>query len=96
VTTFMDGMRMELHGTGVHAMTICPGFVRTPMTEGIKNMPFVVELDEAVSLMTEAIEEQRATFTFPWQMNVLKEVLTRAPEWFVRRTAPKPRDRSTL
>ncbi len=24
VTTFMDGLRMELHGSGVHAMTICP------------------------------------------------------------------------
>ncbi len=96
VTTFMDGLRMDLHRTGVHAMTICPGFVRTPMTEGIKKLPFVVELDDAVRVMTEAIADERDTFTFPWQMNVLKEVLTRAPEWFVRRAAPKARDRSTL
>jgi short-subunit dehydrogenase len=96
VTTFMDGLRMDLHGTGVHAMTICPGFVKTPMTTGLSSMPFVIEQDEAVAAMTSAIAHRRSTFTFPWQMNLLKEVITRAPEWVVRRTAPKARDRSTL
>jgi hypothetical protein len=96
VITFMDGLRMDLHGTGVHAMTICPGFVRTPMTEGIKKMPFLVELDDAVRLMVEAIETRRDTFTFPWQMNLLRPVFRHAPEWLVRKSAPRPRDRSTL
>ena len=30
---FMSGLRMDLHGTGVHAMTLCPGFVDTPFTK---------------------------------------------------------------
>lgn len=96
VTTFMDGLRMDLHGSGVHAMTLCPGFVRTPMTDGMQGMMFLVELEDAVRLMSDAIAQQRDTYTFPWQMNVLKEVMARAPEWLVRRLAPKPRDRSTL
>src|SRR5690606_8308972 len=33
VMTFMEGLQMELDGTGVHAMAICPGFVRTPLTD---------------------------------------------------------------
>lgn len=92
VTTFMDGLRMDLHGSGVHAMTICPGFVRTPMTDGMKGMMFVVECDQAVRLMAGAIEARRNTFTFPWQMNLLKELMMRAPESLVRRFAPKSRD----
>jgi short-subunit dehydrogenase len=96
VTTFMDGLRMDLHDSGVHAMTICPGFVRTPLTEGVPNMMFAVDCDDAVRSMAEAIAARRDTFTFPWQMNVLKEVMTRAPEWMVRRLAPKPRDKSNL
>jgi len=32
VISFMDALRMDLHGSGVHAMTLCPGFVHTPMT----------------------------------------------------------------
>jgi hypothetical protein len=46
--------------------------------------------------MTAAIAERRNTITIPWLMNLLTEVITRAPEWVVRRTAPKARDRSTL
>ena len=87
--SFMDGLRMELHGTGVHAMTLCPGFVRTAMTEAMKKPPFLVELDDAVALMTDAIAEHKDTFTFPWQMNMLKEVWTRAPEWMVTRALRK-------
>ncbi|HET9931204.1 MAG TPA: SDR family NAD(P)-dependent oxidoreductase, partial [Polyangiaceae bacterium] len=33
VITFMDALRMQLVGTGVHSMTLCPGFVHTPLTE---------------------------------------------------------------
>jgi short-subunit dehydrogenase len=94
VTTFMDGLRMDLHGTGVHAMTICPGFVRTPMTDGMKGMLFLVELDDAVRQMAGAIEARRNTFTFPWQIRALRRVLALAPEWLLRRAAPPPRERS--
>ncbi len=96
VITFMDGLRMDLHGSGVHAMTICPGFVRTPMIDGVEGTMFLVELDDAVRAMAEAIEARRDTFTFPWQMNLLKEVMTRAPESWVRRLAPRPGDYSRL
>jgi short-subunit dehydrogenase len=96
VTTFMDGLRMELHGSGVHAMTVCPGFVRTPLTEGMPGMLFLVELDDAVREIAGAIDARRNTFTFPWQMNLLKEVMARAPESLVRRFAPRPRTKSQL
>jgi NAD(P)-dependent dehydrogenase (short-subunit alcohol dehydrogenase family) len=44
VRTFMSALRMDLHGTGVHAMTLCPGFVETPLTEGQKGMMFVIDV----------------------------------------------------
>ena len=96
VITFMDGLRMDLHRSGVHAMTICPGFVRTPMIDSVEGTMFLVELDDSVRAMAEAIEARRDTFTFPWQMNLLKEVMTRAPESWVRRLAPRPGDYGKL
>jgi NAD(P)-dependent dehydrogenase (short-subunit alcohol dehydrogenase family) len=33
VNAFMEGLRIQLRGKGVAVTTICPGFVRTPMTE---------------------------------------------------------------
>jgi short-subunit dehydrogenase len=89
--TFMDALRMSIHGSGVHAMTLCPGFIRTPMTEGLTDkLPFLLELPDAVRLMTEAIARRENTYTLPWQMNLLRHLMIRSPEWLFRRLAPNP------
>lgn len=95
VTTFMDALRMDLHGSGVHAMTLCPGFVKTPLTEHNPQMMFVIDVEKAVDYMVGAIDARRRTYTFPWQMNLLKEVVVRAPEAMMRRMAPKSRTQSS-
>jgi short-subunit dehydrogenase len=95
VTTFMSALRMELHGTGVHAMVVCPGYVDTALTKGQKGMMFVIDVPRAVEYMVGAIESRKRTYSFPWQMNALKEVMTRAPESVIRRLAPPPRTRSS-
>jgi short-subunit dehydrogenase len=97
VITFMDGLRMELHGTGAHAMTICPGFVKTPMTDVLDHkMPFLVDVEKAVDWMIEAIDRHDRTFTFPWQMRMLRHVMVNAPEWLLRRAAPAARRKGTI
>jgi hypothetical protein len=58
------------------------------MTAKLGKMPFVIETDQAVTLMTRAIARREATFTFPWQMRLLRRVLRIAPEWLIRRVAP--------
>jgi short-subunit dehydrogenase len=91
VSHFMDALRLDLHGTGVHSMGICPGFVRTPLTAKLKKMPFAIESSEAVSLMADAIARRDDTFTFPWQMRMMSPVLRHSPEWLLRRLAPPAR-----
>ena len=92
VITFMDALRMQLVGTGVHAMTLCPGFVHTPLTETLSHdLPFVLEVDHAARLMRRAIETQKKTYTLPWQMDLLRHVMVNAPEWLLRRMAPPAR-----
>jgi short-subunit dehydrogenase len=95
VRYFMSALRMDLHGTGVHAMTLCPGFVETALTEGQTGMMFVIDVPEAVRYMVRAIEARESTYTFPWQMNLLKEVMARVPETVIRRLAPPARTKSS-
>jgi short-subunit dehydrogenase len=91
VITFMDALRMDLHGTHVHAMSLCPGFVRTPMTAPLKGkLPFAIGLDEAVAQMSKAIARRERTFTFPWQVRIVGRVIRFIPEGLLRRLAPRP------
>lgn len=96
VKVFMDGLRMDLHGTGVHAMTLCPGFVDTPLIRDNPSTFCVLDLERAVRLMAKAIAARRRTYTFPWQMNALHYLAKFFPESVVRRLAPPPRTRSSL
>jgi short-subunit dehydrogenase len=92
VITFMDALRLDLYGTGVHAMTLCPGFVRTPMTADLPGkLPFLISVEEAAEQMTHAIERRAKTFVFPWQMRLLSKALKLLPEALVRRAAPAAR-----
>jgi short-subunit dehydrogenase len=92
VLTFMDGLRLDLHGHGVHAMTLCPGFVRTPMTAPLAGkLPFAIDRDEAVTEMVRAIERRASTYVFPWQVRALSRVLEVGPEWLVERLSPPGR-----
>jgi short-subunit dehydrogenase len=94
VITFMDALRLDLSGTNVHAMTLCPGFVHTPLTASLPGkLPFAISRDEAVTQMVRAIERRAHTFTFPWQMRALRHVLKLAPEALVLKLAPPGRAR---
>lgn len=70
LSTFLEGLRVDLKPTGVKVTTIEPGFVRTPLTEkNAKHLPFILEADDAVERMGEAILRGESTFAFPWQLS---------------------------
>jgi short-subunit dehydrogenase len=61
-------------------VTICPGYVATPMTSGNPyRMPFLMDVDRAAAAMARAIA-RRARFTvLPWPMALVGSVLRRLP-----------------
>jgi hypothetical protein len=54
-------------------------------------LPFLLDTDAAVTLMTQAIERRARTYSFPWQMRLLRLVMLHAPEWLVTRVAAAAR-----
>lgn len=85
VNTFMEGMRIRLRGTGVQVTTLCPGFVKTPMTD-INNfsMPFLMDAADAARRMVRALEKRQAIACFPWRMSLLVGLLRRSPDRFLQ------------
>lgn len=77
---YLESLRVELVGSGVSVVTICPGFVRTPMTaRNPYPMPFLISPEKAARLIARAIAHRRRFYVLPWQMALLGWVLRCAP-----------------
>lgn len=73
VAMFLDSLRVDLERYGVDVTCIHPGFVKTDMTAKNKpdEMPFLLELDDAVDRMGRALVRKSKTYAFPWQLSSL-------------------------
>ncbi len=80
MTTLLEGLRVELKPLGVDVTVIHPGYIRTPMTENAKTaQPGLIDADDAVRRMLNAIAAKRLQFNFPAKTRVLTEILRRLP-----------------
>ena len=80
--SYMESLRVELYGSGVKAVTLCPGYIKTPMTDvNTYPMPFILEADEAARRMARVIERGTSFAVVPWQMGVVGWVMKRLPNW---------------
>jgi short-subunit dehydrogenase len=69
VSAFFESLRLDLRGSGVDVTIIHPGFIKTPLTAGRHaQMPFLMELDDAIKKIIRAIESRRKSYAFPWQL----------------------------
>ena len=69
VSAFFESLRVDLRGKNVDVTIIHPGFIKTPLTEGRHaQMPYLMELDDAVKKIVRAIETKKKSYAFPWQL----------------------------
>jgi len=90
---WLESLRVELHDSGVRVVTVCPGYIETPMTAVNRfPMPFLISAGEAARCTARAIERGSALAILPWQMRLAAPFLKRAPNWlFDRVFARAPR-----
>ena len=78
--TYLESLRIEERGTGVAVLTICPGYVATPMTaRNPYPMPFLLDADEAARRIARAIERRQRFYVLPWPMAIVGCVLRMLP-----------------
>ncbi len=95
--SYLESLRVEMRGSGVDILTICPGYIRTPMTaRNPYRMPFLLATDKAARLIARAIERRRRFCVLPWQMALLSRVFRYLPrplyDAVFARAKHKPRD----
>ena len=80
--SYLESLRVELYGSGVKVVTLCPGYIKTPMTDvNTYPMPFILDANEAARRIAHVVGRGTSFAVVPWQMAVLGWVLKRLPNW---------------
>ena len=83
---YCESLRVELRSEGISVVTICPGYIKTPMTAVNKfKMPFLIDVDEAVVRFARAIDAKTSFTVIPWSMGIAARVLRVVPNWLYDR-----------
>ncbi len=95
VISYCESLRGELIGTGVRVVTICPGYIDTPLTSANRySMPFLMSAAAFAERAVRAIEAGTSYRVIPWQMGIVACVLRLLPNFlFDRLFSGRPRKR---
>ncbi len=90
VNAIMDGLRVELKPLGINVTTICPGWIRTPLTQHlVGRLDHILEVDDAAREIAWAISNKREFHTFPrpmrWRMGLLTLLPRSWQDWYIGR-----------
>ena len=78
---YCESLRGELRGTGVRVVTICPGYIDTPLTRGNRYaMPFLMPADAFAERAFRAIESGTSYRVIPWQMGIVARLMRVLPD----------------
>jgi short-subunit dehydrogenase len=93
VISYCESLRGELRPAGVKVVTLCPGYVDTPLTQrNGYGMPFLLSPVEFADKAFTTIESGVSYRVIPWQMGVVAKLLRILPNaLFDRIFAGRPR-----
>lgn len=78
--SYLESLRLELRGSGVKVVTLCPGYIQTPMTASNPfPMPFLIPADLAARRFARVIADGRSYAVVPWQMALVGKLLRLLP-----------------
>jgi len=77
---FIEGLRVDLWGSGVKFCLISPGFVKTPMTEKHEfYMPFLLPVEKAARIIISGLEREKPEIHFPYRLSIPAKLLRYLP-----------------
>jgi short-subunit dehydrogenase len=96
VISYCESLRGELRPSGVRVVTICPGYIDTPLTRQNRYvMPFLMKVDAFADKAFATIAAGHSYRVIPWQMGVVAKLLRLLPnavfDWALAGRARKHR-----
>jgi len=90
LNALMDSLRVELKRFGIATTTLCPGWIRTPMTQDLKvSSARMMSVEEAGQRILAAIRAGKSFHAFPagmlWQVRLLRYLPRRLGDWLAGR-----------
>ena len=80
VRVWGEALRGHLHRDGIGVSVICPGYIKTPMTDVNRfRMPMLMEADEAARIIHGGLARNKARIAFPWPMYALVRLISALP-----------------
>lgn len=93
VIAYCESLRGELRGHGLQVVTLCPGYIDTPLTQKNRyGMPFLMSAPDFADRAFRVIESGASYRVIPWQMGVIAKLLRLLPNpLFDRALEGRPR-----
>jgi decaprenylphospho-beta-D-erythro-pentofuranosid-2-ulose 2-reductase len=85
VTAFLQGLRNRLHRSGVHVMTVKPGFVDTPMTREFRKGALWASPEQIARGIVRGIERRKDVVYLPGFWRFIMRIIREIPEPIFKR-----------
>ena len=84
--SYLESLRVEMHGSGVSVITVCPGYIITPLTaKNPYRMPFILTAEVAAEKIVRLVARKKLFAVIPWQMAIVARVLKMLPNFLYDR-----------
>ena len=71
-----QALRSLLAPHGIKVNVVCPGFIKTPMTDvNPFPMPFMLSADQAAKIIRDGLTANKGVIAFPWQKFMIVRVV---------------------
>jgi short-subunit dehydrogenase len=85
LTTYLQGLRNRLYHSGVHVITVKPGFVDTRMVFGKAKLPLVATPEAVARDIYHAVRRRKNVVYVPWFWQFIMSMVGSIPEGLFKR-----------
>jgi short-subunit dehydrogenase len=80
LTTYLQGLRNRLYHSGVHVITVKPGFVDTRMVFGKAKLPLAAQPEVVARAIYHAVKRKKNVVYVPWFWRIIMIMVRAIPE----------------